>query len=105
MTITTQELKNKNFYKQQFEEQKKVLFDKINFEISPEDWTQLELIIKQQTTRIRKATSYVHNKKFMKLGIKKIDIDSKFVNKRRNNIEKSESFNESKVSTIYLVEN
>ena len=88
--ITNQELNNKIKNKRRLEKTARTIQTEDLFLLEPEQWQELTEIIESKITSIIETKKQIHARKFEKLGIKQLEVDSKFVNKRRNNIEKKE---------------
>ena len=88
--ITHRELNNKTKNKRRLEKSLKNLQNRL-FELDPDQWLELTKLIDEKIKTIVDIKNQIHRKKLEKLGIKIYSkINSKFVNKRRNNIEQIE---------------
>jgi len=89
--ITFQQLNQKNCEKRRAEKQLRQLQNNL-FELTVEQWSQLQTLSTEQAEKEVAKKVQKHNKKLRKLGVNiNINVDSTFINKRRNNIEATES--------------
>lgn len=101
--ITNRELDNKfrrlnELKKQEKRVEKSIKKSKIN----DDDWALMVHQVEISSKNLNNIQKKKHNKKLQKLGVnKKIEIDSQFINKSRNKIDKSENI-ESKTSVFNL---
>ncbi len=88
--ITEEELKNKITNKLRLKKQLQTIQNNL-FNLTPEEWNKLNELKDLKTTKIIDIKTKTHNKKLEQLGIKvDLQVNTKFVNKNRNNIEQVE---------------
>jgi len=89
--ITEQELNNKIKNKRKLTKQLQLQLNTL-FELTPEQFTELDSIIRTKSDKIKSIKSSKHNKNLEQLGVKKhLSISSDFINKQRNKIDITES--------------
>ena len=88
--ITHKELNNKLKNKKKLEKSLHETQNSIS-DLSTEHWTELQTVVEAKVAHVIETKKQIHARKLEKLGITTTHVvDSKFVNKRRNNIEKIE---------------
>ena len=101
--ITNQELTNQRKQKSQIQKQIQIIQNEL-FDISPEDWKQLQALSEQKSNKLKNKLTKRHNKKLNNLGINTINnIQDKNINKSRNKIDKVEAYNNAQI--IYNISN
>jgi len=62
------------------------------FDLEPVDWIKLQQLVEEKKVKITTQVEAVHQKKLIALGIREnFNVNSKNINMRRNNIDKSEN--------------
>lgn len=90
--VLNNKIKAKNSQLKELQKLQNALFD-----IQPNDWIKLKQLVDEKKAKIKVDIDHIHQKKLTALGIEEIfNVNCNNINKKRNNIDKTESILNSK---------